>query len=138
MKEKKSKEKYSYCMPDPLAKFMSKVDMRAQMEAGMLSQFLLLIGLTFMVIYMTIYFEGGLFYKFLIIFNMSCGWLLIGSYLVTTYQQYVSYMEALGIDPEEEKRRVKLKGNIFKRIWLSMKEKKNIDVIEELDPRTMF
>ena len=117
------KEKYSYCFPDFLAKAMSKVDFRTQMEAGMLSQFLLILGLSIMMIFLLFAEQTSGFYKFMIIFNLACGWLLISSYLITTYQQYTSYMEALGIDPEEEKKRVKRRGNIFKRIWLAIKSK---------------
>ena len=34
-------------------------------------------------------------------------------------------MEAMGYNPEEEKREVKKRGNIFKRIYLAFKRKKN-------------
>jgi len=125
------KEKYKYCFPNFMAKAMAKVDFRAQMEAGMLSQFLLICGLTAMMLFLMFTQQTSGFYKFMIIFNLACGWLLISSYLVTTYQQYTSYMDALGIDPEEEKRRVKLRGNIFKRIWLAIKGNKKINLKED-------
>jgi len=51
MKRKKPKEKYKYCFPNLLAKGMAKVSMRTQMESSMLSQFLLIIGLTIMVLF---------------------------------------------------------------------------------------
>jgi hypothetical protein len=120
----KEKEKYKYCFPNIMAKTMSKIDFRAQMEAGMLSQFLLIIGLTIMMLYMIFTKQTSGFYKFMVIFNLACGWVLISSYLVTTYQQYTSYMEALGIDPEEEKKRIRQRGNIFKRIKLAFKKNK--------------
>jgi len=123
-KNKKPKEKHRYVFPNFLAKGMSKVDMRTQMEAGMLSQFLLLIGLTIMVLFMIFSQQTNGFYKFLVIFNLLCGWLLISSYLVTTYQQYVSYSEAMGFDPDAEKKAVKKQGNIFKRIRNAIKNKK--------------
>ena len=101
------------------------------MEASMLSQFLLVIGLTIMVIYMIFSREMSGFYKFMVIFNLLCGWLLISSYLVTTYQQYVSYADAMGFDPAAEKAAVKKKGNIFKRIIrvIRRKKKQKIDTI---------
>lgn len=111
-----AKEKYRYVFPDILAKTMNKIDMRAQMQAGMLSQFLLLVGLSLMVIYMVFFGPSDIVYKILIIFNMTCGWVLISSTLVTTYQQYTNYMAAMGFDPEAEKREVRKRGNIFKRI----------------------
>ena len=124
MKTKKPKEKFSYVFPNVLAKGMSKVSMRAQMEAGMLSQFLLLIGLSVMVLFMIFSKQTTGFYKFMVIFNLLAGWLLITSYLVTTYQQYGSYMDAMGFDPEAERAAVKKKGNIFKRIIMAIKNKR--------------
>ena len=124
MKTKKPKEKHRYVFPNFLAKGMAKVSMRTQMEAGMMSQFLLLIGLTAMVLFIIFSKQTTGFYKFMVIFNLLCGWFLISSYLVTTYQQYVSYAEAIGYDPQAERAAVKKKGNIFKRIILAFKKKK--------------
>lgn len=124
MKTKKLKEKYSYCFPNFLAKAMAKVDMRTQMEASMLSQFLLLIGLSIMVLYLIFSRQVSGFYKFMVIFNLLCGWLLISSYLVTTYQQYVSYAGAIGYDPQGEREAIKKRGNIFKRIVMAIRNKR--------------
>jgi len=121
---KKPKEKHRYVLPNFLAKAMSKVDMRAQMQASILSQFLLIIGLTFMVIFMIISTQTTGLYKFIVIFNLLCGFVLISSYLITTYDQYKNYSEAMGFDPAAEKAAVKKKGNIFKRIKLSIKNKR--------------
>ena len=124
MKTKKPKEKHRYVFPNFMAKGMAKVSMRAQMEAGMMSQFLLLIGLSAMVLFIIFSRQTTGWYKFMVIFNLLCGWFLISSYLVTTYQQYVSYSEAMGFDPAAEKAAVKKKGNIFKRIKLAFKNRK--------------
>jgi len=124
-KPKKPKEKHRYVFPNFLAKGMAKVDMRTQMESSMLSQFLLIIGLSIMVLYMIFTKQTTGFYKFLVIFNLLCGWLLISSYLITTYQQYKSYSEAMGFDPAAEKAAVKKKGNIFKRIIRAIKNKRS-------------
>ena len=118
------KQKHKYVFPEKMARMMASIDFRTQMEAGMMSQFLLLMGLTLMMFFMLFFQPGSWWYKGLIIFNMACGWLLIGSYLVTTYQQYTSYMEAMEIDPDEEKKKVKRKGNIIKRITTAMKNRK--------------
>jgi len=136
-KTKKPKEKYRYCLPNFLAKGMAKVDFRAQMQAGMLSQFLLLIGLSIMVVFMIFSGQTTGFYKFIVIFNLLCGWLLISSYLVTTYGQYVSYAEAIGYDPQAERAAVKKQGNIFKRIRNAIrrrKERKNKILVSGLVP----
>lgn len=124
-KNKKTKEKFSYVFPNILAKAMAKVDMRTQMESSMLSQFLLIIGLSIMILYMIFTKQTTGFYKFLVIFNLLCGWLLISSYLITTYQQYTSYATAMGYDPAAEKAAVRKKGNIFKRIKIAIRNKKN-------------
>jgi len=106
MKDKMNKkEKYSYVFPQKMAKLMASVSMRTQMEAGMMSQLFLIMGLSLMILYVILFGGTSLWYKFLVIFNMLCGWVLIGSYLITTYQQYSSYMGAMGIDPDEEKRK---------------------------------
>ena len=126
MKTKRPKEKYRYCFPNFLAKAMANVDMKTQMQSSMLSQFLLLIGLTVMVCFMVFSKQMTGFYKFMVIFNLLAGWLLITSYLITTYQQYVSYAGAIGYNPQAEKAAIKRKGNIFKRIILAIKKKKKL------------
>ena len=118
------KPKHKYIFPKKMANFMAKVDMRTQMEAGMMSQFLLLIGLSTMMLFMVFFQSGSWWYKGLIIFNMAAAWILIGSYLVTTYQQYISFMEAMEIDPEEERRKVKKKGSLLKRIIIAMRNRR--------------
>ncbi len=122
---KKPKEKYKFVFPNAMAKIMAKVDMRTQMESSMLSQGLLLIGLTIMAILM-IWTSStrSTFTTIMIVFNLCAAWLLMSSYLVTTYQQYNQYMEAAGYDPQAEKAKVKASGNIFKRIANARRAKK--------------
>ncbi|MFA5396176.1 MAG: hypothetical protein WC346_09240 [Methanogenium sp.] len=130
----KEHDKYSYIFGQKLSNLMNRIDMRTQLESSMMSMFLLLIGLSLMVIYMAIFSLAGWGYKILIIFNMLCGWVLIGSNLVTTKHQYNSYMEAMNIDPKAEKKAMKARGNIFKRIRLSQqmkKKKKNLKKLKE-------
>lgn len=122
---KKQKEKYKFVFPNFLAKAMAKVDMRTQMESSMLSQGLLLIGLTIMAVLMIWTSSArSTFSTIMIVFNLCAAWLLMSSYLVTTYQQYTNYMEAAGYDPQAEKVKVKASGNIFKRISNAIKAKK--------------
>jgi len=123
-KHKEDAEKYSYCFPKGVASTMGKISMRSQMEASMLSQFLLLIGMTIMIVYMLITKQSSVLYKIIITFNLLCGFLLIGSYLVTTYNQYTSFMGSMGYDPKQEKEMVRKRGNLFKRIKLARKEAK--------------
>ena len=119
----KEKEKLKFVFPNIMAKMMKKVDMRTQMESSMMSMFLIMIGMTLMVIYLLIYGDMGIFYKCLIIFNLLCGFVFISSFLVTTYHQYIHFMEMAEIDPAQERRDVLKRGNIVKRIRLAIKEK---------------
>lgn len=119
-----TKEKLSFVFPNLMAKFMKKVSMRVQMESSMASMGMIMLGMILMVIYILIYGEMGLFYKCLVVFNLLCAFIFISSFLVTTYQQYVSYLEMAGIDPDKERKDILKKGNIFKRIKLAIKNKK--------------
>ena len=92
-KEKKDKEKYSYCFPDPMAKFMKKVDDKTQMEASLMSMFLLLMGLIVFTIYMAAFTDFSWWFKGMTIFNGLCGFIFLFSYLITTFQQYQSLRE---------------------------------------------
>ena len=92
-KERKQKEKYKYCFPDPMAKFMKNVDDRTQMEASLMSMFLLLIGLIMFTVYMIAFTEFSWWFKGLTMFNSLCGFIFLFSYLVTTFQQYQALRE---------------------------------------------
>jgi len=87
------KEKHKYCFPSPMARFMKKVDDRTQMEASLMSMFLLLIGLIMFTIYMVAFTDFSWWFKGLSIFNSLCGFIFLFSYLVTTFQQYQALME---------------------------------------------
>jgi len=119
-----TKEKLSFVFPNIMAKFMKKVDMRTQMESSLLSMSMILVGMILMTIYLIIYGNMGGFYKGLIIFNLICAFVFISSFLVTTYQQYLSFMEMSGIDPDKERENVLKRGNLFQRIKLAIKERK--------------
>ena len=123
-KKKKPKEKYRYVLPNSLARGLGNMSMRTQLESSMMSIFLLLIGLTAMMFYMIFSQQSSILYKIIIIFNLLCGWVLMSSYLATTYMQYVSYMSAMGIDPQKEKEAVRARGNLFKRIKLAIQSKR--------------
>ena len=123
-----SKEKLSFVFPNIMAKMMKKIDMRAQLESSMISMSFIMIGMIIMVIYLIIYAQMGLFYKCLIVFNLLCAFIFISSFLVTTYHQYISFMEISGIDPDKHKEEIKKRGNIFKRTKLALKKKQNIEL----------
>ena len=87
----------SYVFPDIMSSMMKKVDMRTQYEASLLSISFILIGLIFMAIYTVTFTEISGWAKFMISFNMFWGFIFLLSFLVTTYQQYVSYLETTKI-----------------------------------------
>jgi len=95
---KKNKEKvHKYIFPNFLAVAMKNVDMKTQLESAMMSMFLLLMGMILMSVYTAIYLTYGLVFKSLLLFNLVAGFLFMTSYLVTTYQQYNSYMVAVEV-----------------------------------------
>ncbi len=83
----------SYCFPDALSSIMKKINMKTQYEASLLSISFILIGLITMAIYTVTFTELSGWAKFMISFNMFWGFIFLSSFLVTTYQQYVSYLE---------------------------------------------
>ena len=122
--QSKEKVKNRYVFPNWLADSMSKVSFRAQMESAILSMTLLVIGMILTVLYMVLYGNQPMYFKILLIVNMLCGIVFMGSYLITNYQQYKSFMDTMGIDSEHEKKQIKARGNIFKRIINAWKERK--------------
>lgn len=114
----------TYIFPKALAKRMAVAPMQMQLEAGMLSTSLLMCGLIFMGIYMGFFMEQSLPFKIGVIFNLVCGFFLMGSQVVTMFQQYQYHLETMGIDTKAQKEEIKKRGNIFKRIKMAMDEKK--------------
>lgn len=86
-------EKYSYALPDVMAKIMKKVDMRTQYESSILSMFFILIGLLAFTVYIVFISDFEIWFKILTAFNSIFGIMFMLSYLITTYQQYVNHME---------------------------------------------
>lgn len=89
------KLKHNYIFGDLLGKAMAKVDMRTQYEASMMSMSLMMIGLIVTGIYLIIYIQFALWYKIFLSINMLAGLVFFWSNLVTQFQQYNNYMEAI-------------------------------------------
>lgn len=96
------KKKPSYIFPNFLGSFMSKVDMRTQLEASMLSMTLMMFGLIITVIYIFIYTDFQLWYKIFLILNGLAGVTFMSSFVITTFQQYRSYMEITEYQKEQK------------------------------------
>ena len=132
-KIKKPKEKYKFIFPNFMSKIMKDVSMRTQLESSLISMSLIMISLTLMVIYLLFFGEGSWAYKILILINLLAGFLFISSFLMTTYQQYISYMQTMGFDPQKERQDVLKRGRLGKRIKLAMKERKKVKKKEKED-----
>ena len=89
-----------YIFPDFLAGIMSKIDLRTQYEASMLSMTLMSMGLVITIAYLLIYVHFPVWYKVVLVINGIAGLIFMWSYLVTTYQQYKNYMEAVNFQKE--------------------------------------
>ncbi|MCK9370025.1 hypothetical protein M0R04_08990 [Candidatus Dojkabacteria bacterium] len=96
----KQKTNNKYIFPNFLAVAMKNTEMKTQLQSAMLSMALLLIGMILMGIYSIIYLTQGWFFKGLVVFNILAGFMFMSSYLVTTYQQYVSYLDAVEIQQQ--------------------------------------
>jgi len=83
-----------YIFPDIMAEMMKKVDTRVQMEASLMSMVFILLGLIVMAVYMIGFTEFATFMKVMVGINTVAGFIFLWSYLVTTYQQYLSYLDA--------------------------------------------
>ena len=90
-----SQQTPKYIFPNLLAKAMAKVDLRTQYEASMLSMTFIMVGLVVSVVYFIIYLDFALWYKIILGINGLAGVIFMSSYLITTYQQYKSYMEII-------------------------------------------
>lgn len=104
----KKKEENSYLFPNFMAKIMKGVEMKTQLEASMLSMSLLLLGMILMSVYSILYLDQGLAFKILLVFNLLAGFIFMSSFLVTTFQQYNSYLSVMqlqDLQPPKKSRR---------------------------------
>lgn len=92
----------NYVFPKKAGNVMSKISPQTTYEAGMLSLVFIMFGLVAVSVYMIFFSSTTLFMKIMIPFNALCGIVLMLSYLVTTFQQYQSYLMAMGIIFSEE------------------------------------
>jgi hypothetical protein len=104
--EKGKKQKHKYIFPNFLAKSMAKVNEKTQYESSMMSMFFILLGILFTSLYLIIFQESfNLWMKIMTGVNGFFAFVFISSYLVTTYQQYVVYMNAIQSFSQEEPKR---------------------------------
>lgn len=87
--------KHKYIFPNFLAEVMNRVDQRTQFEATMLSMTFILLGIIVSAIYTIFFTEFELFWKINVGANAFFAFIFLSSSLITTYQQYTTYMEAI-------------------------------------------
>lgn len=86
-------KKPMYIYGNILGNAMSKVDIRTQLEAGLMSMTFMLVGLIVTGIYISVYIDFPLWYKIFLILNLVAGVIFFMSNIVTMFQQYQNYME---------------------------------------------
>lgn len=91
------KKDENYVFPDMMAKLMAKLDTRTQMEASMMSLIVILLGVIVMTFYTIFFTDLGIFPKVMVGINGIAGFVFLSSYLVTSFQQYQSYLLAQNI-----------------------------------------
>lgn len=95
-----TKDKDNYIFPKFMADAMSKVDLRLQYESGMMSMSLMAVGLVVSIVYMCIYMDLKLWYKIFLGINGLAGLVFIAGYVITTYQQYKTYLGVVNFQKE--------------------------------------
>lgn len=134
----KPKEKHRYIFPSKVAKAMKKVDTRTQLEASLLSTALITTSMFLYVLFLAFFGQDQGWMRWMWVFNLSCGVVLLSSSMITTFQQWVGHLEMMGLDPDKEKAEIKKSGNIFKRIKMaraaSKFKKKQAKLSEETNP----
>ena len=93
-KNPNKKEKNAFIFPNAVAKKMKNTDLGIQYESSILASAFLVIGTAAFAVYMIFFLDLSTVMKFFIAFNAICGMILMGSMLVTTYQQLISFRES--------------------------------------------
>jgi hypothetical protein len=86
-----------FIFPEKVAKSMKTMDVGIQYEASIISIAFLMVGMILFDIYVIFFTGYETILKAFIVFNSCCGIVLMGSMLVTNYQQFISYKESMNI-----------------------------------------
>ena len=100
--KKVRKETGNYVFGKYMAKAMKAISQRTQMEAAMMSMVTIIFGLIFMTVYIPFFTDFPLIMKIATVVNTVAGMGFIGSYLITSFQQYQSYMMVMGVIKDEQ------------------------------------
>jgi hypothetical protein len=88
-------EKHKYVFPNILARMMKNVPMQVQFESSLMACSLILLGLILMAAYLFMFGDQTIAYKIILGINLIGCFIFMSSSLVTTFQQYQSYMDAM-------------------------------------------
>ena len=99
---KQRNETGRYVFPKSVAEFMKGISQRTQYEASMMAMVFIMFGLIFMIIYIPFFTDLSTLMKIGTVVNCLAGFIFIGSWLVTSFQQYTSYLAVMGIIEEEK------------------------------------
>ena len=91
---KGNKEDDAFIFPNKVANTLKVIDIATQYEASILSVFCLMIGMVLFGIYVVFIAPYNWIMKVFVIFNSICALGLMGSMLVTNYQQLVAHKES--------------------------------------------
>jgi uncharacterized membrane protein len=94
IKNRKGKTDDNFIFPTKVANTMKAIDIVTQYESSILSLFCLIVGMLLFIIYIVFIMPYSWILKAFIIFNTVFGIILMGSMLVTNYQQLMSYKES--------------------------------------------
>lgn len=87
--------KHKYIFPNILAKIMEKVDQKAQYEASMMSIVFILVGVSWFIVYNAFLSPSTTAVRVMGIINLIAVFILLSSNLVTNFQQYQTYCQAM-------------------------------------------
>jgi len=94
--------KGNYIFGNTLGKGMAKVSQRTQYEASLMSMVFILIGIVIMAIWTIFFTNFSIFIKIMTGINALAAWVFLSSMIITTFQQYQSYLQVMGIMNEHE------------------------------------
>ena len=98
--------KGNYCFPSIIGTAMRKVSQRIQYESTLLSIAIILISLMFIGIYTIFFSEVTLMMKIMAGINSIAAFIFLSSHLVTSFQQYQSYLQVMGLLEENNEQSI--------------------------------
>lgn len=94
LKNRKGKTDDNFIFPDKVADTMKIIDMETQYEASILSLFGLIVGMLLFTIYIIFFAPYHWLMKVFVSLNTIMGVVLMGSMLITNYQQFISHRQS--------------------------------------------